>query len=309
MEALAVAVRFLLYLDLMLLFGLSAFALYGLRGAERVSGTVLPLATLTVAAAGGGILLSLLGLAILAATLGGTGLFAIDGEMLGVLLLETANGAAWQERIVALAVALLAARAFRRAAWAAPVALVVTLAGGVALASLAWGGHGAMGEGSFGWFQLVGDIVHLLAAGVWTGALAAMLLLVLRPLAAIDRDHLLLTHRVLAGFSTTGTIAVGLLIVTGLLNLIGITGWAGLAALPFGLYGQLLFAKLALFATMLGLAAANRFRLVPRFEVALAADDTASAWSALRRSLLAEAACAAAILALIAWLGTLDPMG
>ncbi|WP_197424257.1 CopD family protein, partial [Sphingomonas sp. CCH9-E2] len=169
--------------------------------------------------------------------------------------------------------------------------------------------HGAIGEGPLGWLQLGGDIVHLLAAGVWVGALGAMLLLVLRPQATIDREHLQLTHRVLDGFSVTGTIVVGLLVATGLLNLIVIVGWPGIAALPGSLYGQLLLAKLVLFIVMLGLAASNRFRLVPRFKVAMAADDEAGALSVLRQSLAVETGCVVAILLLVGWLGTLDPSG
>jgi putative copper resistance protein D len=73
------------------------------------------------------------------------------------------------------------------------------------------------------------------------------------------------------------------------------------------LYGQLLFAKLALFAAMLGLAALNRFRLTPRFEASIAAADHRGALGALRASLRVETTCIVAILALVAWLGTLEP--
>ncbi|MFT6568809.1 MAG: putative copper resistance protein D, partial [Sphingomonas echinoides] len=73
-------------------------------------------------------------------------------------------------------------------------------------------------------------------------------------------------------------------------------------------YGQLLLAKLALFALMLGLAALNRFRLTPRFEASIAASDHRGALGALRRSLGAETGCIIAILALVAWLGTLEPL-
>lgn len=309
MEQLAIAVRFLLYLDLMVLFGVAAFGLYALRGTERVSGTLLASSSLVAGASLGGVLLSLLGMAALAASLGGTSLTAIDREVLDALLFETSNGIAWQLRLVALLVALGAAWLVRVAPTATAGAALSAATGGAALATLAWTGHGAAGEGGFGWLHLAADILHLLAAGLWVGALVAMLLLVFRPAAAMDRAHLLLSHRVLAGFSTTGTIVVGTLTVTGLINLAGTTGVAGIAALPLSRYGQLLIAKLALFATMLALAASNRFRLVPAFETALAAGDHAAALAALRRSLAFESVCAAAILALVAWLGTLDPSG
>lgn len=45
------------------------------------------------------------------------------------------------------------------------------------------------------------------------------------------------------------------------------------------------------------------------FERAMAADDHPAALAALRWSLAVETLCATAILALVAWLGTLDPSG
>ena len=58
---------------------------------------------------------------------------------------------------------------------------------------------------------------------------------------------------------------------------------------------------------MLGLASLNRLRLTPRFEASLAAGDHRDALGALRRSLAVETACIVAIMALVAWLGTLEP--
>jgi copper resistance protein D len=73
------------------------------------------------------------------------------------------------------------------------------------------------------------------------------------------------------------------------------------------LYGRLLIAKLVLFAAMLALASLNRFRLTPGFERSIAAADHARALGALRVSLAVETACAVVILALVGWLGTLEP--
>src|SRR3546814_1623346 len=58
---------------------------------------------------------------------------------------------------------------------------------------------------------------------------------------------------------------------------------------------------------MLVLAASNRFRLTPALEAVLAADQTRSATARLRRSLWLEAGAGIAILALVAWFGTLEP--
>ena len=72
-------------------------------------------------------------------------------------------------------------------------------------------------------------------------------------------------------------------------------------------YGQLLLAKLVLFGAMLVLASLNRFRLTPALEQAMPGGDQRGALSALRLSLGIEVVCAIVILALVAWLGTLEP--
>ncbi len=180
-------------------------------------------------------------------------------------------------------------------------------ASALAIATLAWTGHGAMDEGTLGWVHLSADILHLIAAGIWVGALVGLVLLVARPVARVDAAHLMLTHRALHGFGAVGTIVVGTIVVTGLVNTWLLVGIANVPNLPATLYGQLLIAKLVLFAAMLGLAALNRFRLTPVFERSVAADDHAAALATLRGSLCVETACVIAILALVAWLGTLAP--
>lgn len=65
---------------------------------------------------------------------------------------------------------------------------------------------------------------------------------------------------------------------------------------------------------MLALAAANRWRLTPALAAAVPGTDTDNvdadpdlAIAAMRRSLIIEASAALAILALVAWFGTLEP--
>ena len=67
---------------------------------------------------------------------------------------------------------------------------VVTIAAGLALSALAWTGHGAAGEGAIGWAHLLADILHLIAAGAWVGALIGLMLLVVRPAKRVDAAHL-----------------------------------------------------------------------------------------------------------------------
>lgn len=297
-----IAVRFALYVTLSGLFGLSAFALYGLQAGERRD--VLALRPWLVGGGLLGLLFSGIALALLAAAMAGAPPWPIDREAVGMLLTGSATGTAWEARMAALVVASIAALI---AAGRAALLALVAFAAAAALATLAWTGHGAMDEGAIGWVHLTADILHLLASGAWVGALLGLVLLIARPVDRVDAPHLRVTHRAFHGFGFVGTLLVGTIVVTGLVNAWLLVGIADLPRLPATLYGQLLIAKLALFAAMLGLASLNRFRLTPAFEHAIGAADYRGAINALRRSLAVEAGCALTILALVAWLGTLEP--
>lgn len=297
-----ILVRLALYTALSGLFGLSAFSFYGLRTGERDD--ALALKPWLVGTAALGLLLSGVALALLAASMAGTPPWPIDRDAIGMLLSGSATGAAWKARMVAVIVASIAALV---AAGRAAGLMLVVLTSAVALATLAWTGHGAMDDGVAGWAHLVADILHLLAAGAWVGALLGLVLLVARPVARVDAAHLKLTHRALHGFGAVGTLVVATIVVTGLFNAWLLVGAGHALELGATLYGRLLIAKLALFGAMLGLASLNRYRLTPSFERSIARDDHAGALRALRLSLGVETACIIAILALVAWLGTLEP--
>ncbi len=297
-----IAVRFALYATLSGLFGLSAFSLYGLKAGERAD--ALALRPWLVGSGLLGLLFSGIALALLAAAMAGAPPWPVDQEAIGMLLSGSATGTAWEARMAALVVASIAALV---AAGRAASLGLVAFAAAVALATLAWTGHGAMDEGAVGWVHLGADILHLLAGGAWAGALLGLVLLVARPVGRVDAAHLTLTHRALHGFGLVGTILVGTIVVTGVVNAWLLVGPANLPDLPVTRYGQLVIAKLALFGAMLALASLNRFRLTPAFERSIAAADHHGALRALRRSLAVEASCAVAILALVAWLGTLEP--
>ncbi|RSV14828.1 copper resistance protein CopD [Sphingomonas sp. ABOLG] len=297
-----IAVRFALYVTLSGLFGLSAFSLYGLKAGERTD--ALALRPWLVGFGLLGLLFSSIALALLAAAMAGAPPWPVDREAIGMLLSGSATGIAWEARMAALAVASIAA--LLAAGRAAPISLVA-FAAAVALATLAWTGHGSMDEGAVGWVHLGADILHLLAGGAWAGALLGLVLLVARPVGRADAAHLALTRRALHGFGLVGTILVCTIIVTGVVNawlLVGLTNLPNLAAT---VYGQLLIAKLALFGAMLALASLNRFRLTSAFERSIAVTGHRGALGALRHSLAIEATCAITILALVAWLGTLEP--
>lgn len=292
-----IAVRFGVYATLAILFGLSAFGLYGLRGGGRGA---LALRGWLIASSIAGLLLSASWLLLMASSMADVPLWPVDCAAIDDLLSGSAIGTAWKVRMIALVIAGLAAT---RTRWLS----VVAASSAVALASLAWTGHGSVGERMPGWAHLGADILHLIASAAWVGALVGLILLVARPIVRVDRNHLDMTHLALHGFGVVGTFVVATIVVTGLINSWFMVGIGNLSSLATTLYGQLLLAKLALFAVMLALAALNRFRLTPAFEHSIAAADHRGALGALRMSLAFETACVTAILALVALLGTLAP--
>lgn len=172
--------------------------------------------------------------------------------------------------------------------------------GAIGLAALAWGGHGAADAGAAGAVHTVADVIHLLAAGVWLGAL---LCLFLRMAAGGAPEPL---HRALKGFSGVGSWAVAAILASGLVNSWFLVGPGHLAGLVTTAWGVVLMAKLVLFLAMLGLAALNRWRLTPRLEAALAGDPR-SAIRALRRSVVVESLLGLLVLGLVSILGVLPP--
>ena len=301
---LSVSVRAALYVDLMLLFGLPLFGLYSLTGTERQS--VLPFRAVMSGLAVVGLALSALGIAAITAGMAGVPLSGIDRETLDMVIGQTSIGTAWEVRMGALAITLLSALIGGRRKKAILFAATTTAAA-IALASLAWTGHGAASEGRVGLVHLWADIFHLLAAGAWIGGIAAFGSLLLRSVADMTPDHLHLSHRALDRFSVIGSMVVGVIVISGLVNSYMLVGPMHVVDLPSTLYGQLLIAKLSLFTAMLALAAANRFRLTPALAAALGQGDTARSIAALRRSIAWEASAALTILGLVAWMGTLTP--
>ena len=303
---LTVGIRFALYVNLMLLFGLPLFGLYALRGTERLLSSVLPLRALIFWLAASAIGLSIVSIIAMTASMAGVPLGEVDRASVNMIISETAMGNAWQARIAALLITFYVSIALggrKTPTWL----VLVVLGSGAALASLAWTGHGAATVGDAGMRHLVADIVHLLAAGGWLGALAAHAALLFRPLATTTRDHLRLVHRILHGFSAVGAAIVALIILSGLVNSWVLVGPEHLFSMASSLYGQLLIAKLILFGAMLGLATINRFRLTPAFERAIQSGETLVAVRRLRKSLIVETGAALVILGLVAWLGTLEP--
>ena len=299
-----IALRFATYVDLTILFGVPLFAIQVLDPQDHATWISRRYARLVAAAGAIGIALALLGLAALALEMTGSDdVSAVTRNALATILLRTGAGVAWAARVGALGVGLIALAMLRNRPRTLFHALAVT--GGIALATAGWAGHGAMDDGVRGYVHLGSDVLHLLAAGAWIGALAAFVFMSLAPPASDDHSVDLL-NRTAAGFGRIGTAIVAILLVSGTINY-GLIARANWSPLLSTLYGNLLIAKLAVFVLMLSLAGANRFLLGPRLRSALAAGDHAQAARTLVRSLRTEAALGLLVLALVAWLGVLSP--
>lgn len=302
-DPLSIVLRFALYTDLMTLFGLGIFGLYSLRGNERRSGVVLPFLPLLGTAALLGLLLSAASIVQMAKSMSAASEWHEALPHVQMMVTQTEVGTSWLIRVSALIGALVAMALNPR--WPTASLLVVALLGAIALATLAWTGHGAMDEGMRRFWHFSADILHLLSSSGWFGALVAFALM-LRPRKAETLHSVEVLSRTLTGFEKAGAVIVALIVITGVVNYLFIVGpqVAGLLASPYGL---LLFGKLCLFAVMVGLASANRFLLSPALERAVHQGAYAQAARSIRYSMAFELGAAVVVLALIAWLGTLSP--
>jgi putative copper resistance protein D len=302
-----VLARIAQYVAAVVLFGSPLFCLYGLprRGSAAAAGLAWPRPLFRIASV---VLFAGAVVALGATTANMTGAAADalrPSAWLGVV--TGADFGPMMAGRIALALAALAVASLGRpspALWGA-----TSLLGAGALASFAWTGHGASDEGLAGAVHLAGDVVHLLAAGVWLGALAALAILLLASRLASGRRTepaaVEALHRGLAGFSGIGTATVAALVATGLMNSWFLVGPRHVGDLLATAWGLVLCAKLAVFVGMLALAGLNRFRLTPGLERSLA-----EPYAALRRlclSVAAETGAGAVVLVLVGVLGTLAP--
>ncbi|WP_019337207.1 copper homeostasis membrane protein CopD [Stenotrophomonas geniculata] len=286
------ALRLALYLVLMLLFGRLLFVRPGLpRGISLALAVVALILVVTDAASR---LSGVLGISP----------FDIDGETARWFLTGTPVGEAGLLRILAL-LAMLPLLAVKR-----PVQGLRRLAllafSAATLASLAWNGHAAAGDGLAGRLRLATGIVHLLAAGAWVGAIAALLQLALRRQSLRLRERTYELWQAAHSFAVPGTIIVALLAMTGTYTYVDLGG--SIQTLTGAAHGRWLLLKLALVGGMLGLAALHRWRLVPALASSIRGGWQPRPLRSLRHSLACESVLALLVLACVAVLGTLDPL-
>lgn len=209
------------------------------------------------------------------------------------VLTETRFGLVWTARL-GLAVVLGALML-----WPATRLLQLAAAAGL-LALIALVGHAGTTPGIAGGIHLVSDMVHLLAAGAWVGALPALVLLLANARRSGDPAWARYAVAATRRFSLLGIASVGALLASGLIN-----SW-NLLGSPRELvttdYGRLVLVKIGLFAAMVGIASVNRFHLTPRL-------PEAGALRELQRNSLAETGLGLCVLLVVGVLGTLSPSG
>ena len=214
----------------------------------------------------------------------------LHGGVLSVLA-ETRFGWIWCLR---LALAVLLALLIFDPAWR--IIQVVAAVAFLVLPSFV--GHAGAKPGLSGDIQLVSDAAHLLAAGLWLGALPAFATLLWTAGQQRKQRWNDFAIEVTRRFSLLAAISVGALLVTGVVN-----GWNLLGG-PRDLwatdYGRLVAFKVVLLAAMIAIATVNKFHLTPRL-------PAPAALRKLRRNSLAEIGIGLCVLVVVGYLGRLEP--
>ena len=166
------------------------------------------------------------------------------------------------------------------------------------MGSLAWSGHAGGTPGWVGVIHRGSDVLHLVAAAAWWGGLLPLALILRLARGSAEPTLACVARTAASRFSTLGMASVATLLATGIVNSWALVG--NLRALVETQYGLLLFAKVGLFALMVGVAAINRFRLAPML-------PDANASRSLQRNALIEFALGLIVIAIVGALGTLAP--
>ena len=298
MDDALIACRAIQFASAMLAFGGAAFRLYAIEGGDsdalaefdtRLGGLLLVAALIAF----------LSGLAlvpIIGGTMAGSASAAFDWTTISAVLLRTSFGRVWRWHLFAAAL-LVVVCAVRPVRPGYSVALAA-----FSLASLGWVGHAMIGEDRFGTAYGVNQSVHLLASGLWLGGLVPLAALVFRAMRSASGPEFAVMRTALQQFSRMGYVAVALVALTGIVNTAMLVG--SVHGLTGTAYGRLLLMKIALFLLLVGLAAINRFVLVPRIA---RGRKPMTATTALIWTIGIEQALGLAIIAVVSILGTWPP--
>jgi putative copper resistance protein D len=298
MDDALIACRAVQFASAMLAFGGAAFPLYAVRcgDPDALATFEARLRALLLVSALIAFLTGLALVPIIGGTMAGSASAALDRQTIFAVLLQTSFGRVWRWHLLAAALLVIICAVQRvRSRYTVVVAAL-------SLASLGWVGHAMIGEGRIGVAYEVNQSVHLLASGLWLGGLVPLAVLVFRVTRSASGPWFAAMRAALLRFSWMGYFAVALVVLTGIVNTAMLVGSIdGLTGTP---YGRLLLVKIALFLLMVGLAAINRFILVPR--IAQEGKPMMGA-TALMWTIGIEQVLGLAIIAVVSILGTWPP--
>jgi copper resistance protein D len=225
---------------------------------------------------------------------------AFSAKAWRTVLFETNFGRVWQLRLGVIAMTFVFAisgltqqKPLRRS-----MILVLWFLSAVLLISLAWISHAAAAMVQP--LGLLGDALHLTAAGAWIGGLAPLAIFLTRVSVCLSLGER--AARVVKRFSTLSLCCVSLLVASGICNSWLLVG--SIHALFTTPYGRLLLFKLTLFAVLVGFGARNRFLVKTKLRRVPAVSDLLPQ---LRRNVIYEVCLGAAVVAIVACLGVTPP--
>jgi putative copper resistance protein D len=292
------------YAFLLGLFGWSAFRLIGLRKLAWLANER-PHAFAVAATAAAPVVSTALMMLSVAAMMGQS-IWALDWPMTEAMIVGTDMGSAFLARIALLVVALGAIIIFGRHAWGWGIA-ASCFAG--ALLTLGWSGHAAATEGALGLFHRVNNGLHLVAAGLWLGAIGWFLGLTIRCHKRQDGERTRQLLGAMRGFGPLGVSLVAVVGLTGLINSQLVFGLANVRDVIGTSYGLLLGSKVVLVVAMLVCGTVNASTSKAHFSADEQTGMHASeALAVVRRSLAAEFLLGVGVLMLVALLGTMSPI-
>ena len=289
MTALLVSARSIHFASLMAIFGGSAYAAL-LRRAGLLESPPKSMRKLFVTSALLAVVSGLVWFCLIAGQMSGSWQGSLDPAVLRLAASATRFGQIFLGRLTGLAVLVLLCSLSKSSD-----SLAIPILTGLILAALGRVSHAAASTSDIISFGAITDAAHLLTAAFWLGGLMALAIFLRRHWG--DRDSMLAALQV---FSTRGSVAVAVLVISGVINATSILPVSQMSLHNW--YFELLVLKVAPALVMVGLASLNRWRFAPSLRT-----DAELASQHLKVSVRIEIALGLLIVAITGLLGITPP--